>query len=84
MKKDKPKIRITSRLKKKVGEDTAMACKQVLDAVIELLEDDSKSIQAKMRNEPKDVPNYTHQQAFLAGEAKRISSLIGLITIKGE
>ncbi len=84
MKKDKPKIRITSRLKKKVGEDTAMACKQVLDAIIELLEDDNKSIQAKLRSEPKDVPNYTHQQAFLAGEAKRISSLIGLITIKGE
>lgn len=84
MKKDKPKIRITSRLKKKVGEETALACKTVLDAIIELLEEDHKSIQSKMRNEPKDVPNYTHQQAFLAGESKRVSSLIGLIKIKGE
>ena len=61
-----------------------MACKQVLDAIIELLEEDNKSLQSKMRSEPKDVPNYTHQQAFLAGESKRISLLIGLIKIKGE
>jgi len=77
-------MKITARLKALLGVDRSLAAKETLDDLIELLRKDAKAIRTQMRKEPKDVPNYNLQQAYLAGEEKQINSIIDLITITGE
>ncbi|MEE8598846.1 MAG: hypothetical protein V3S69_04950 [Dehalococcoidales bacterium] len=77
-------MKVKSRLSKKLGNARALEIKEALDNIIELLEEDRKSIYSKRREEPTKVPNYDRQQAFLAGEEKRLNTIIELLTITGE
>lgn len=77
-------MKISTKLKKKLGLERAVASMEVLQDIVEIIDKDLSSTINRILDEPSDVKNWEHQIPMLIGEARAYRKIKSLLTIYGE